>query len=376
MAFNDDDGLHNNADLYEDLYENQGDDNSVTTAELGLEEPVVEADGFDDDTFKSPELEFRVNKKAAGEYQFEDTNSEVDDEPLDLISSLLSSKGIEDLSRIQFENDKGEIEYHNFYDLDPQEQLAILQSNDADIDFGLSDDEVETINLLRSNSTTLKDVIDYYKREAIEEYLRDSVSESFSVDQMSNEELFVLNLKTMYDDFTDEELDIELTKELAQPELFEKKMNKLRQQYIESEAQKIEYDNEVVVAAQAKEFDQLVDNLVASASKVEDLGGLDLTDDDKNDVLDYILNKDVNGVSNFVKNLENHDSLFKMAWFAVKGEEAFSILHDYYKNQIEQVRRTTYEKAKKEFSTGTPVFQNRPKPGNQNRPTSIDDLYT
>lgn len=371
MAFEDDSLL--DPDLFGEVFSD--DDNLDNTALAGLEDPdTTLTEEFDDDSFSAIDTGFQKNTNKV----IEEDDQELDEpENLDLISQLLKSKGIEDHTKIQFENENGEIEYYNFYDLEPEEQLAILNSSEADINYGLTDSEVEVINLLRSNNITFEDAINYYKREAVEEYLRDNVSESFSVDTMSNEELFILDLKSKFEDLTEEELDIELQKELAQPELFEKKMNRLRQAYLETEAQKIEYDNEQEKLKQQKEFDTLVDNLVETASKIDDLGGLDLTEDDKNEVLDFILNKDVNGVSPLVKSLENYDKLFKMAWFIVKGDEAFNILHDYYKNEIEKVRKTTLASVQKQNENRQTVFRQSSKPGdrNNNRQTSIDDLY-
>lgn len=372
MALNDDDLL--NPDVFGDIFDEPDMENQVV--DTGILQSVEE---FNEDSFKSDPVGF-YNKdlediedvdiaevKTAEDVQFEED---------DLIVNLLKRKGIADPTQIQFENENGEIENFNFYDLTAEEQLEILNSSDADINYGLSEQEIDTINLLRSNNLSLEDLVNYHKRVAIEEYLRDNVAETFSVDVMSNEELFILDLKSKLEDLTEEELDMELAKELTQPELFEKKMNKIRQQYLDVEANQIEYQREEQIEKEQMKFDDLVNNLVNTASKIDDLGGLDLTEDDKNEVLDFILNKDVNGVSPLVKSLDDYDKLFKMAWFIVKGDEAFNILHDYYKNEIDKVRRTTLEKAKQQTEAKAPVYGNQTKPGNRgNRPTHIDDLY-
>ena len=194
----------------------------------------------------------------------------------------------------------------------------------------------------------------------------------------------MIDLKSKYEDITEEEIHLELDKEIANRDLFNKKINKIRQEYIELEAEKIETERQLALQEENDKYEELTSKLVDVAVKTEDIGGLDLTDDDKNDVLDFILTKDVNGVSNFIKNLDNNEMLFKMAWFAVKGEEAFNVLHDYYKNQIEQVRKNTYQKAFEEFQkqNKTTVI-NPPKKtsstgstfGRYDGGTTIDDLY-
>ena len=357
--------------LYNDLYDKDNEYPEIS------EDDVVLAD--------TNEFEEDEEFSSFDEEEFEGAPKQVAPELTgNILEDFLKSKGIEDINKIQYEDEEGNIQEVSFYDLPVEDQLGILQSSDADLNYGLTDDEIQTVNFLRSNNASLEEVIEYVKRQAVEEYLRGSVSENFSIDNISDEELFVLDLKSKYEDLTEDELQIELDKEIANRDLFNKKISKIRQEYIELEAERIELEKQQALEEENVKYEELTSKLVDVALKVEDIGGLDLTDDDKNDVLDYILTKDVNGVSNFVKNLDNNEMLFKMAWFAVKGEEAFTVLHDYYKNQIEQVRKNTYQKAFEEFQkTSKTTVINPPKTATSkgtpyNRyggETTIDDLY-
>ena len=49
--------------------------------------------------------------------------------------------------------------------------------------------------------------------------------------------------------------------------------------------------------------------------------------------------QDANGVSKFAKDLNDPKKLFIAAWFLLKGDEAFSVIHDHYKKQIENARK-------------------------------------
>ncbi len=57
------------------------------------------------------------------------------------------------------------------------------------------------------------------------------------------------------------------------------------------------------------------------------------------EVLQFLLSKDINGQSEFVKLLNDPNALFQLAWFATKGQEAFSTIHDYYKKEIDTARK-------------------------------------
>ena len=83
----------------------------------------------------------------------------------------------------------------------------------------------------------------------------------------------------------------------------------------------------------------LVDSMVEIAQDTNELFDLELEDEDKEEVLQFLLNKDINGQSEFVKLLNDPNALFQLAWFATKGQEAFNTIHDYYKKEIDLARK-------------------------------------
>jgi hypothetical protein len=146
--------------------------------------------------------------------EYSDTNGltikqvRVEEEPLvakptetpieeDILTLLLKSKGITNPSEILFEEDDGTQTTRDFNSLSKEEQLELLESNDADINYGLEDNEVEAINLLRENNMTLEELIAYHKAQAIEEY-QNSQNTTFEIDNYTDEELYVLDLKTKF----------------------------------------------------------------------------------------------------------------------------------------------------------------------------------
>jgi len=298
-----------------------------------------------------------------------------------IINDLLQSRGIQDPRALQYLDENDEVVEVDFYSLPYEDQVEILKTDTTVEEPTFTEDELGTIELLRQNNATLEDVLEYTKRQAIEEYLREQNGQNFMVDDYDDNELFLMDLQLKYEDWTEEELQIELEKELQYEELFKKKVDRLRKEYVELEIQSKEQEQ---VATQQKEleaFQDLSNSLIEVAVKVEDIGGLAINDDDKNLVLDTVLNKNINGVSKFHKMLEQPDSLFKLAWFAEKGEEAFAMIHDYYIKQIDVRTKAAYAKGKDEAKPKTTtsgkvsaVRANTSK-SNGKKVASIDDLH-
>jgi hypothetical protein len=124
------------------------------------------------------------NKETVIETQPDNTREDNDsnDEETDIIQRLLLSKGILDPSKIKYENENGEIEERNWNDLDDDNKFNILSHNDLDEDYGLSDDEIDLINLIRSKGLTSDEFINSLKSEPIEK------EQSISLDDYTDDE--------------------------------------------------------------------------------------------------------------------------------------------------------------------------------------------
>lgn len=252
----------------------------------------------------------------------------------ELINNLLAQRGITDASKIQIEDEDGNIQELDFNSLPIEEQLEILQQETPELD----DSEIETINYLRENGVGIQELIEYHRNQAIQEYLQ-SQQIDYTVDNLSDEELYKLDIASRYEDLSEEELEIELQKELNNPDLFKKKVDKLREVYKQEE---IAEQTELAKQAELEEeqnYQVLIDSMVEVAQETNELFDLELEDEDKEEVLQFLLNKDINGQSEFVKLLNDPKALFQLAWFATKGQEAFSTIHDYYKKEIDLARK-------------------------------------
>jgi hypothetical protein len=240
---------------------------------------------------------------------------------LDVWHQYLKDMGIADSKAIQFENEEGEIETVDFDSLDKETQLTMLKELS---DPGLSEHETEVINYLRKNNVTLNDVIDYYAEQRLQQYLSENPDQvhqkKYSIDEYSDDELYLADLKNKYPTLTDEELLSELDSAKVNEELFNKKADAIRQQYKEYEEQSIK-EQEQAEQQRYEALQQNITNAVLNFKEVsidpdpesEDWRGIEIEDGDRQHILAYLLDQDQEGKSQLVKDIEDPNSLIELA---------------------------------------------------------------
>lgn len=237
----------------------------------------------------------------------------------DAMTTFLKSKGIADPSKIQFENENGEIEDVDFNSLSKEEQLTMIQEL---TDPGLSDHEVQVVNYLRQNRVTFNQVIDYFANQRLEEYLNahpeDRHQKNYSIDEYNDDELYLADLKSKYPSFTDEELLSKLNIAKSDEDLFKKEVDILRESYKAQEDQMLK-DAEL---AEQQQYEDLQNNLLNAVSAFNEVSldtkdsesdSLVIEDSDKRQILSYLLDQDKDGKSQFVKDIENPNTLIELA---------------------------------------------------------------
>jgi hypothetical protein len=275
--------------------------------------------------------------------QHDDDQKDDKSQPTDYLSRLLRARGV-DRSKVKIENEDGDIEEWNFDDLDDDTKFGILSMNPNEV---LSDVELQDLEFLRKNRMNLKDFAKYQKDQAVKEYLEQNQSVTYTVDQLSDDELYKFDLKDQMPDLTDEEIEEQLSRVKENEAFFQKKISALRKEYKDLEDEQKQQEDAKIQAEQEEQFNQLAQSLVTSARNIDEMNGMELDDSDKNEVLSYLLDRDANGQSQFSKLFEDPDALFKMAWFMLKGQEAHEALTDYYKNEISKARRANKQEPKK-----------------------------
>ena len=270
--------------------------------------PALETEEFVDDIFAENTTETVLATESNDNNPNNFLNEEVEG---NIINMLLEQKGITDPTKIKFENEEGEIEELDFNSLSREEQLVILANENSTPE--ISDQEIEIINFMRENNVSFEEIIEHEKQKAIEEYITNNINQTYTVDDLSNEELYRFDLQSRYPDLTEEELNVKITQELLQPDLFNKMSESLRIEYKGLEdAQNAELA-EQKTQEEEQTYNTLVDTMINIAENTNDLYSLDLEDNDKEEVLSFLLDRDINGQSEFAKLLNNPDELFKLA---------------------------------------------------------------
>ena len=283
-----------------------------------------------------------------------ESNSENEPEE-DVITSYLKSRGIEDVTKIKFENEDGETEDRDWNSLSKEEQLTMLEELSSS---DYTDYERSVIDYLRRNNTDLQTVIDYFQKKAVEDYLNENPDKvhqkEYKIDDYSDDELYISDLKLKYPDFTDEELNERLESAKGNEELFKKEVDALRAFYKEQEENQAKEAEETA----KQEYEALQNALLNAASRfvevkfdvedAEDPGGFEIEDSDRQRALAYLLALDKDGQSQFDKDLSDPNALFELAYLRTSARDLLNGTSQYYKKVIADTRKEL-AKVKKEL---------------------------
>ena len=172
--------------------------------------------------------------------------------------------------------------------------------------------------------------------------------DQFTIDQFSDDELYVTDMQAKFPDLTEEEILNSLEHDKSNSALFDKKMNNLRNEYKELERLKIEQELAEQEAAFQEQQEIFQNSVVEALNNINTstIGGfqLDLSDNDMQGIYDFLTQTDRGNVRYLAKALNDPNTLVKMAWFAIKGDEALQDIKNYYSREISSVAKTNYEK--------------------------------
>lgn len=290
----------------------------------------------------SPTEENTVEQEDTVESTNEEEVSPPSSDPLYL---FLQQKGIKDPTKIIISNEEGAEEEIDFNSLSTEDKIDILTQI---TDNGLSENETKAINFLRQHGNlSLEQALNSYADQYLQKYLSEHPEQkhqkTYEIDDFSDDDLYLIDLKNRYPDFTDEELMDKLESAKSNEELFKKESTALR---------KFFKDQEDTAAAQQQQLEQqqaedLRNNLLEASRNFNAIqldytdaesDALIIEDEDKQQMLSYILDQDSDGKSQLVKDLENPNTLIELAWLRTKGADVLSDLSKYWKKQLSEER--------------------------------------
>ena len=305
-----------------------------------------------------------------------------DEDSYSAIERFLQERGVDPRS-IKFETEEGE-ETSDFNDLSSDDQYQILNSLSED-ESDLDDSEIDLLNFMRTNNWSVQDYNNYIAQQAIENYTKSQgePEQNYQIDDLSDEELFLVDLKSRIPDLTEDEAMDELDRSQQNPDLFNKKVQSLRKDYKEKEdlykkQQEEEEQNKQKEAYQ--QYSQTIADAINRAT-VMDLGDLDLElqNEDKQEIYNYLVGYDQSGNRLINNTLSDPDQLVRMAWMNIKGPEVFKELTSYYKKKITETAKTNYQrgyddaKGGRSYNQAKSVVKKRRQP-KQSGELSINDI--
>lgn len=253
-----------------------------------------------------------------------------------VISELLKARGIEN-GKILIADDDNNTQEVDFHTLPVEEQLTILNPEPEVNNYDLDDSEIELLNQLRWNNQSPEEFLANYRQSIIDE-LDVAQTKDYDIDAYDDSELYILDLKNRID-LSDEELAKELNKELQDEPLFKKKVEALRNEYRQLEDQYRQTQQDEAERQTQEQYDQFSETMVNTAIATPEFYGIELEDDEKNEVLSFLLDVDDTGISQFSKTLNDPTKLYEAAWFLRYGKESFEALKNAYESEISKLKK-------------------------------------
>lgn len=264
----------------------------------------------------------------------------------DFTSEVLKLKGIEDPSKIKFEDESGAVIERDWNSLTREEQLNIIAGEEPD---ELTDEETELLNTIRQSGLSVNEYLNSLQQEPLE-------IPQYNIDSLSDEDVYALDIleKVGEDNITDEELQEAVNQAKQNEVLFQKTVNGLRNEFKQREIEQHEnaikqqeYEQQQAYNEFASVINQQIQGLNSFAGQE-----LQMSDEDVERLASYILDLDDNGMSNFGKALKNPELFTKAAFWILNENDIIEELN----RQIRDSYTRGYESAKKDLTGKKPTL--------------------
>ena len=239
------------------------------------------------------------------------------DDDFDITKELLTLQGISDMNKIKFEDESGAVVEKSWDSLSNSEKLMIL-SHQEDPETSLDASEIELINQIRESGMTPDQYIQSLQTT-------EAPIQTYEVDSMSDDELFCIDLldKIGSDNITDEELQQALDAAKANESLYNKQVASLRVYYKnleETRQQQLEVEKQEEAEKEYLAFSNSIVESIRNFNALDDTP-VELSQDEMEDLANYILTRDASGYSEFGRLLNNPEQFTKAAFWMLKGTE-------------------------------------------------------
>ena len=291
--------------------------------ESNFDDTMFEVDEFDETP--TPEKQ-EPDPKPEKEGNQETNPPSKEDQEDDLTTEVLKLRGISNPDKIKFEDESGAITERSWDSLTKEEQINILadQREDQGTNNDLAEDEIELINAIRNSGMSVQDYIQTITPQI------NQPQDTNQFDAMSDEDLYAFDIlnKVGNDNITDEELDAALEAAKANETLFKKTVDGLRQQYNrlqEEQKQNIANQQQAVAQQRYQAFANVVNNQIDNFNSFAGQP-IQLSNQDKDNLSEFMLALDEDGSSALGKALQDPRLLTKAAFWLLNEQELIAEL--------------------------------------------------
>ena len=293
--------------------------------ESNFDDTMFEVDEFDETSTPS-NLETDPKPEKTDNQETDSTPPSEGDQEDDLTTEVLRLRGISNPDKIKFEDESGAVTERSWDSLTKEEQINILadQREHQETNNELAEDEIDLINAIRNSGMSVQD----YMQTITPQINQPQDTNQF--DAMSDEDLYAFDIlnKVGNDNITDEELDAALEAAKANETLFKKTVDGLRQQYNRlQEEQKQNIANQQQAAAQQRyqAFANVVNNQIDNFNSFAGQP-IQLSNQDKDNLSEFMLALDEDGSSALGKALQDPKLLTKAAFWLLNEQELIAEL--------------------------------------------------
>ena len=273
----------------------------------------------------------------------------------DLITDFLKTRGIDDPSKINFEEDDGQIVQRDWNSLSKEEKFNILNTplevetqQPQQVNNELSEDEISLLNQIRQSNMSPQDWVNALISQQQEP--------QYKVDDLDDDSLYLLDLESRVGELTDDEAAQALNFAKQNEDFYKKQVAGIRKEYKEREDFKAQQDQAQLEQENLERFQQYQNEVVSAIDNFSAIGNLDLnlTNEDKEELAAFMLSQDETGKNYLYQALQDPETLMRAAWFILNGEEAFNNVTDYFTNQIKTISESQYKKGFEDGQKGKP----------------------
>lgn len=293
--------------------------------ESNFDDSMFDVDEFDE-TPTQEKQEPDPKPEKTGNQETDSTPPSEGDQEDDLTTEVLRLRGISNPDKIKFEDESGAVTERSWDSLTKEEQINILadQREHQETNNDLAEDEADLINAIRNSGMSVQDYMQTITPQINQPW------DTNQFDAMSDEDLYAFDIlnKVGNDNITDEELDAALEAAKANETLFKKTVDGLRQQYNRlQEEQKQNIANQQQAAAQQRyqAFANVVNNQIDNFNSFAGQP-IQLSNQDKDNLSEFMLALDEDGSSTLGKALQDPKLLTKAAFWLLNEQDLIAEL--------------------------------------------------